>query len=141
MAGPIGSMKNVTMWFLSEICVSVIIVGLIITEIEGKQKSTSSEKQSVQTPDNVVNKEAGKGTGEDLELEKQPHFLVWKLLSKVLLLTILRATRRIWQNGCSAFGYGYAIYLLCTLAMWLHICFDLFMEYLSSLSKSRYEIL
>ena len=141
MAGPIGSMKNVTMWFLSEICVSVIIVGLIITEIEGKQKSTSSEKQSVQTPDNVVNKEAGKGTGEDLELEKQPHFLVWKLLSKVLLLTILRATRRIWQNGYSAFGYGYAIYLLCTLAMWLHICFDLFMEYLSSLSKSRYEIL
>ena len=65
---------------------------------------------------------------EEVPMEKDPHFLVWKIISKVFILTVLRATRRLWYPNYSIIGYCYGIYMVITLALWLKICCDNVME-------------
>ena len=69
-------------------------------------------------------------TEDDIPMEKDPHFLVWKIISKVFILTVLRATRRLWYPNYSIIGFIYGTYMMTTLALWLKICCDVLMEYI-----------
>ena len=134
-------------------------VGLIVTiifimvdsEVEGKlPKKTASQKIMNQTEaksENEVKAETKEEEIDDTPFEKDPHFLVWKILTKLLILTILRATKRFWSPNFNMLGQCYRYYLLVTLALWLHICFDVFMEYVAtfndevtSMTDKKYDI-
>ena len=67
---------------------------------------------------------------DDTPMEKDPHFLFWKIISKVFILTVLRATRRLWYPNYSIIGFIYGTYMMTTLALWLKICCDVLMEYI-----------
>ena len=74
--------------------------------------------------------DTNEGVEQEVPMEKDPHFLVWKIISKVFILTVLRATRRLWYPNYSIIGYCYGIYMVITLALWLKICCDNIMEYI-----------
>ena len=84
--------------------------------------------EATHNPNGALN--ANEGVEEEVPMEKDPHFLVWKIISKVFILTVLRATRRLWYPNYSIIGYCYGIYMVITLALWLKICCDNVMEYI-----------
>ena len=84
--------------------------------------------EATHNPNDALN--ANEGVEEEVPMEKDPHFLVWKIISKVFILTVLRATRRLWYPNYSIIGYCYGIYMVITLALWLKICCDNVMEYI-----------
>ena len=122
----------------------IVIITIITSGVEGKlpQKSYSDRVKNETAVNNKVKNKDSSDTKEEEEvvddtpLEKDPHFLVWKILTKLLILTVLRATKRIWSPNYNVIGQCYGIYLMMTLGMWLHICFDVFMEYIASLKTS-----
>ena len=126
----------------------VTIITLITSGVEGKlpQKSNSYiAKNDTDVNNKVKNNDSSNTTEEEEEvvddtpLEKDPHFLVWKILTKLLILTVLRATKRIWSPNYNMIGRCYGYYLMVTLLMWLHICFDVFMEYIATLKIPKYD--
>ena len=128
-----------------------IIFIMVNSDVEGKlAKKTASQKIMNQTEaksENEVTVETKKDEIDDTPFEKDPHFLVWKILTKLLILTILRATKRFWSPNFNMLGQCYRYYLLVTLALWLHICFDVFMEYVAtfkdevtSMTDKKYDI-
>ena len=72
---------------------------------------------------------------DDDPLEKDPKFLVWKILLKIFILTGLYTTyRRLPDNYKDIyFWYAsvYASYLIVTLVLWLFKCYEAFAEYMS----------
>ena len=84
--------------------------------------------EATHSPNGALN--ANEEVEEEVPMEKDPHFLVWKIISKVFILTVLRATRRLWYPNYSIIGYCYGIYMVITLALWLKICCDNMMEYI-----------
>ena len=143
-------------WILShhfaKLVLTVTIIFIMVnSEVEGKlPKKTASQKIMNQTEaksENEVKVETKEEEIDDTPFEKDPHFLVWKILTKLLILTILRATKRFWSPNFNMLGQCYRYYLLVTLALWLHICFDVFMEYvatfndeITSMTDKKYDI-
>ena len=143
-------------WILSHqfaklVLIVTIILIMVNSEVEGKlPKKTVSQKIMNQTEaksENEVKVETKEEEIDDTPFEKDPHFLVWKILTKLLILTILRATKRFWSPNFNMLGQCYRYYLLVTLALWLHICFDVLMEYvatfndeITSITDKKYDI-
>ena len=113
------------------ILIVVIIFILNISMVNAARKSSPDNQRSYskQNKNAIFNSKVVEDDNEDeTPFEKDPHFLVWKILTKLLILTVLRATKRFWSPNFSTLGHCYGIYMLITLGMWLHICFDVFME-------------
>lgn len=67
---------------------------------------------------------------EEDPLALDPKFLVWKILLKLFLLTVLYTTRRRQPEEMKPMCYSYAIYLIVTLVMWLQKCYEAFLYHL-----------
>ena len=131
--------KHISNFVLSILLYTSLII-FLQSEVDGKKFSNpSSEKRDNHSntkgidkiKDTVIETKEDEVI-DDTPLEKDPHFLVWKILTKLLLLTILRATKRFWSPHFNILGQGYRYYLMATLMMWLHICLDVIMEAISS---------
>ena len=113
----------------------VVIFILNISTVKAARKSSQDNQRSYskQNENAIFNPKVVEDDNEDeTPFEKDPHFLVWKILTKLLILTVLRATKRFWSPNFSTLVHCYGIYMLITLAMWLHICFDVFMDHIYS---------
>ena len=125
--------SNVSVILLSTV-IAIILFNSNISSANSSPKTSPQnqkihiEKNNKDPSDSREDKDA---VDDDTPLEKDPHFLVWKILTKLLILTVLRATKRFWSPNFSTLVQCYGIYLVITLGMWLHICFDVFMEYVS----------
>ena len=109
----------------------IIIVILNISTVYAARKSSQDNQRSYskENKNAIFNPKVVEDENEDeTPFEKDPHFLVWKILTKLLILTVLRATKRFWSPNFSTLVHCYGIYMLITLGMWLHICFNVFME-------------
>ena len=62
-------------------------------------------------------------------LEKDPKFLVWKILLKIFLLIVLYTSIPSLPNEARPMAYSYGIYLIMTLILWLHKCLEAYLEY------------
>ena len=118
----------------SSLIIVIIFISNISTVNGGRKSSQDNQRSySKQNKNAIFNPNVVEDADEDeTPFEKDPHFLVWKILTKLLILTVLRATKRFWSPNFSTLGHCYGIYMLITLGMWLHICFDVFMEHIYS---------
>ena len=66
---------------------------------------------------------------EDDPLEKDPKFLVWKILLKIFLLIVLYTSIPSLPYDYRPVAYSYGIYLILTLILWLHKCLEAYLEY------------
>ena len=62
-------------------------------------------------------------------LEKDPKFLVWKILLKLFLLIVLYTSIPSLPNDYRPMAYGYGVYLIMTLIMWINKCLEAYSEY------------
>ena len=75
----------------------VVIFILNISTVKAARKSSQDNQRSYskQNKNAIFNPKVVEDDNEDeTPFEKDPHFLVWKILTKLLILTVLRATKR-----------------------------------------------
>ena len=117
--------------FVKEVCLLLALILVLYCPVNAEKLNKHVEnrnpRRKYESKSALANEEQIKN---EVPMEKDPHFLVWKIISKVFILTVLRATRRFWYPTYGIFGFCYGLYMMITLALWLKICFDNLMEYM-----------